>query len=78
MAEGRGTTRDAFLGGVARAPYGFQKPVKKNPRLGTTGLKSKATSIVERVTKTIIAGTVHAQSVPGDADQNSRRCVFLA
>jgi hypothetical protein len=36
---------------------------KKKPRLGTTGLKSKATSIVERVSNTIIAGTVHAQSV---------------
>jgi hypothetical protein len=63
LLVGRGTTRDAFLGGVATASHGFPKLEKKKPRLGTTGLKSKATSIVERVSNTIIAGTVHAQSV---------------
>jgi hypothetical protein len=63
LLVGRGTTRNASLGGVATASHGFPRPVKKKPRLGTTGLKSKATSIVERVTKTIIAGTVHAHSV---------------
>jgi hypothetical protein len=64
--------------GVATVPYGFQKPVKKKPRLGTTGLMSKATSIVERVANIIIAGKPHAHSVLEIQTIIFRRCVFLA